>query len=408
MQRQAIKYEALPQGADFPKVVLKSGKDEAIRRFHPWVFSGAIKKIYGRPTEGGLVEVFDNKDAFLGIGHFQDGSITVRIFSFERLIPDETFWELKIGQAWKVRESLRISGQEHTNAFRLLHAEGDGLPGLIADVYGNTAVIQSHSVGMHIHRQQIANAIHKVSSGAISNVYYKSSDTLPSSVPSDETQGYLLGAKDESFILESGNRFKVDWEEGQKTGFFLDQRENRRLLASYSSGKSVLNTFCYTGGFSIYALHAGASLVHSVDSSRKALTICDENATLNGFDSERHQSIPSDTLDFLKTTDRIYDIIVLDPPAYAKHLDARHNAVQGYKRLNASAIQRIAAGGLLFTFSCSQVVDRRLFESTIMAAAIQAGRTARVVHHLSQPPDHPVSAFHPEGEYLKGLVLYFE
>ena len=307
-----------------------------------------------------------------------------------------------------MRQALSLTHSSHTNAFRLIHAEGDGLPGLIADIYGDTAVIQSHSAGMHKHRHQIADAIIKASETAVSKVYYKSAETLPSSVSKDECEGYLIGSGDVNEITETGCLFRVDVASGQKTGFFIDQRDNRILLSKYSKGKSVLNTFCYTGGFSIYALKSGARLVHSVDSSKKALSLCEQNLELNGFSPDTHKCFSVDTLEFLKDTKEVYDIIILDPPAYAKHIDVRHNAVQGYKRLNALALEKIAPGGLLFTFSCSQVVDRRLFESTVMAAAITAKRNTRVLHHLSQPPDHPVSAFHPEGEYLKGLVLYVE
>jgi 23S rRNA (cytosine1962-C5)-methyltransferase len=408
MSNHQIKFENLPEGAEYPKVVLKSGKDEAVRRFHPWIFSGAIKKIYGHPADGDLVEVFDNKDEFLAVGHFQNGSIAIRILSFTPVIPNKNFWHQKISSAFKVRQLLGLTEGESINAYRLVHAEGDGMPGLIIDVYGSLAVMQSHSAGMHNNRNIIAEAIIEATHNRIETVYYKSSETLPQSIDRDECSGFLVGNETSIVIKEYGNKFNIDPVDGQKTGFFLDQRENRQLLAKYCVGMKVLNTFCYTGGFSVYALNSGAEIVHSVDSSRKAIALCSENIALNGYDPEKHLCIASDTLEYLKSSEEKYDIIILDPPAYAKHMDVRHNAVQGYKRLNAMALEKIAAGGLLFTFSCSQVVDRRMFESTVMAAAIQAGRVARVLYHLSQPPDHPVSAFHPEGEYLKGMVVYVE
>jgi 23S rRNA (cytosine1962-C5)-methyltransferase len=388
------------------KVILKKGKEISIQRFHPWIFSGAIHKLEGAATDGVWVEVQDHQMKTLGFGHYQHGSIAVRMLSFAPHPPGPRFWKEKIAAAIALRESAGLPNSE-TNAFRMIHGEGDGLPGLIADYYAGALVVQAHDAGMHLDRADIAAACRDVLQDRVSAIYYKSQSTLPGKMREAGAEEYLFGEPlSRQVILEYGKKFFVDWEAGQKTGFFLDQRENRRLLATFSRGKKVLNTFCYTGGFSVYALSEGASVVHSVDASQKAIEMTRENISLNGYDPETHLCYAADTFEFLKDKQNIYDVIILDPPAFAKHRDARHQAVRGYQRLNAEAMRTINPGGILFTFSCSQVVDRQLFYDTIVSAAIQAGREISVLHHLSQPADHPVSIFHPEGEYLKGLVLY--
>ncbi len=393
----------------YPKVILRHGKDEAIKRFHQWIFSGAIQKIEGNTPDGCVVEVYSSRNEFLAMGHYNDGSIAVRIFSFEQTEPDKDFWISRLKAALNYREQTGLSDGSVTNAYRLVFGEGDGLPGLIIDFYNGTAVIQCHSYGMFLHHQHISEALQEVYGKALKAVYLKSNDSLPDKFKEEVTDGYLFGqAENENIITEHGNKFIVDWETGQKTGFFLDQRENRRILSQFCKEKSVLNTFCYTGGFSVYALQAGATLVHSVDSSAKAMELTDKNILLNGFKGHEHQSFKSDVMDFLYHTENSYDVIVLDPPAYAKHLKTRHKAMQGYRRLNETAISKIKSGGILFTFSCSQVVDSNLFRSTVIAAAIQCKRNVRIVAQLSQPADHPINAFHPESEYLKGLVLFIE
>lgn len=389
------------------RIFLKKGKEFSIQRMHPWIFSGAIQKIEGDVTDGCWVEVRDVKSAVLGYGHYQHGSISVRVLSFEKTPPSEDFWNEKIRKALLTREASGLPS-EHTNAFRLIHGEGDGLPGLIIDYYDGVAVVQAHSVGMHIDRSDIADAVQHVLQNTKA-IYYKSQSTLPGKLRDPGQDEYLLGMGVVPHIVsERSHKFYIDWEEGQKTGFFIDQRENRKLLTNFSRDKKVLNTFCYTGGFSVYALQAGAKLVHSVDASEKAIELTRKNLELNGFSTNIHQCFAADTFDFLKDRHDHYDVIVLDPPAFAKHRDARHQAVRGYQRLNAEAMRVVRSGGIIFTFSCSQVVDRQLFYDTVVSAAIQAGRQIKVLHHLSQPADHPVSIFHPEGEYLKGLVLYVE
>jgi 23S rRNA (cytosine1962-C5)-methyltransferase len=389
------------------KITLKKGKEISIRRFHPWIFSGAIQKMEGETADGGWVEVQDARSSTLGFGHYQNGSIAVRMLSFSDTPPAENFWEEKLRNALYLRNAAGLPS-EATNALRLIHGEGDGLPGLIIDYYDGIAIIQAHSVGMHHDRMNIAAALQKVAEGTKA-IYYKSQSTLPGKMRDPNQDEYLLGmGVVPHIVLEYANKFYIDWEEGQKTGFFLDQRENRKLLGDFSNNKNVLNTFCYTGGFSVYALNAGASLVHSVDASEKVIDLTRKNLELNGFSPNIHQCFVMDTFDFLKDKQEVYDVIILDPPAFAKHRDARHQAVRGYQRLNAEAMRVIRPGGVIFTFSCSQVVDRQLFYDTIVSAAIQAGRQIKVLHHLSQPADHPVSIFHPEGEYLKGLVLYVE
>jgi 23S rRNA (cytosine1962-C5)-methyltransferase len=387
------------------KAILKSGKEISIQRQHPWIFSGAIQQLEGSVADGCWVEVCNSKGNTLGFGHYQNGSIAVRMLSFGNQGPSDSFWQEKIRAASTLRASAGLPS-ESTNAFRLVHGEGDGLPGLIIDFYAGVAVLQAHSAGMHLDRHLIGQALQEVLPG-VSAAYYKSQSTLPGKAKDERTDEYLFGnAGENQVIVEHGNQFLVDWLEGQKTGFFLDQRENRKLLGDFCHNKRVLNTFCYTGGFSVYALKAGAGLVHSVDASQRAVEMTAKNLSLNGFDPSAHKCLVADTFEFLERSEQQYDVMVLDPPAFAKHRGARHQAVRGYQRLNAIAMRTIRPGGIIFTFSCSQVVDRQLFYDTIVSAAIQAGRQVSVLDRLSQPADHPVSMFHPEGEYLKGLVLY--
>ena len=392
------------------KVILKPKKEESLLRFHPWVFSGAIHSIQGKPTEGDLVEVFDCRDNFLATGHYQIGSIAVRIVSFRQQEITAFFWEKRIVRAYEMRCALGLVIAEN-NTYRLIHGEGDSLPGLIVDVYDDTAVMQAHSVGMHETRHELAKAIVKMVP-EVKNVYYKSETTLPFKAPIDPEDGYLIGSDTKKYTaLENGLQFNVDWLRGQKTGFFIDQRENRALLERYSKGKSVLNMFCYTGGFSVYAMRGGANLVHSVDSSAKAMEITDKNIALNFGNDPRHTSYAEDAFKFLngiQDSGVKYDLIVLDPPAFAKHREALRNALKGYKRLNAKAFEQIKPGGILFTFSCSQVVSREQFRLAVFSAAAESGRNVRILHQVTQPADHPVNIYHPEGEYLKGLVLWVE
>ncbi|MBK0401616.1 class I SAM-dependent rRNA methyltransferase [Adhaeribacter sp. BT258] len=395
--------------SNIPHIILAKGKEHSLLRFHPWVFSGAVKKKADGLADGDVVEVYSAQNEFLGTGHYQQGgSIVVRVFSFEPVEVNLAFWEYKIGQAYTFRTTLGLTHNPKTNVYRLVFAEGDGLPGLVIDVYGGTAVLQAHTIGMYRARHEIAQAIMNVLGENVKAVYDKSAESLSQKAPADAVNGYLLGDNGaETIVKENGNEFYIDWVNGQKTGFFVDQRENRELVARYSKGKNVLNTFCYTGGFSVYALNAGAELVHSVDSSKRAIELTERNAQLSGH-ADKHEAFAIDTFDFLKRPLDEYDVVILDPPAFAKHLSARHNAVMGYKRLNAEALKKMKAGSILFTFSCSQVVDKYLFENTLMAAAIEAGRSIKIMHQLSQPADHPISIFCPEGEYLKGLVLYVE
>jgi 23S rRNA (cytosine1962-C5)-methyltransferase len=393
----------------FIKIILNSGKDQSLKRFHPWVFSGAIKKISGEVKEGDIVEVYSSQQELLGMGHFQIGSIAVRMFSFTQVVPDYQFWKSKIQKAIDFRKQLNLTNNSSTNCYRLCFGEGDGLPGFIIDYYNGTAVFQTHSIGVHLIKEQFVQALQEIMGSSLKAVYDKSEDTMPKNAPIKAPNGYLWRSPDhtdETIALENGHRFYVDWEGGQKTGFFLDQRENRQLLGEYSKDKMVLNTFCYSGGFSVYAANHGAKEVHSTDISKKAIELTERNIELNGI--KNHESFAVDTFEFLKHKENTYDIIVLDPPAFAKHQNVKHNAIMGYKRLNYEAMKQIKPGGLLFTFSCSQVVDKNTFNSTVMAAAIEAGRNVRVLHHLSQPPDHCVNIFHPEGEYLKGLVVHIE
>ena len=390
-------------------VVLKKGKEESLRRFHPWVFSGAIHHIEGQPDEGDVVRVVSAGGDFLGWGHVQIGSIAVRILTFHEDDPiDATFWRHRLRVAYDVRRTLGL-----TDSYRLVHGEGDDLPGLVIDIYGSTAVMQAHSVGMHVSRHAIAKALAEVMNGKVENIYYKSETTLPYKAGLHDENGYLLGGPADDVAYENGLRFHVDWMGGQKTGFFVDQRDNRALLETYAHGRRVLNMFCYTGGFSFYAMRGGAALVHSVDSSARAIDITRSNVELNFPDDPRHQAFAEDAFRFLDTMPgrddaEGYDLIVLDPPAFAKHRDALHNALQGYRRLNAKAFQKIRPGGILFTFSCSQAVNKDQFRTAVFTAAAQSGRSVRILHQLHQPADHPVNIYHPEGEYLKGLVLYVE
>lgn len=378
-------------------------------RFHPWVFSGAIQGYHGgEPKEGELVSIFDSEGNFLAKGHFQIGSIAIRILTFHDEEIDDKWWLEKLTGAYRLREALGLTDNPATTCYRLVHGEGDSLPGLIVDIYGQTAVMQSHSVGMYLCRQSIAEAIRQLYGERITAIFDKSSGTLPYKAGIDATDEYLFGKSPDEPVLENGNRFCVNWERGQKTGFFIDQRDNRALVGHYSKGRRVLNTFSYTGGFSVYALQGGATLVDSVDSSQRAVELADENVKLNFGEQAPHRAIASDAFDFLKGTVGRYDLIILDPPAFAKHHKVLGNALQGYKRLNARAFSQIAPGGILFTFSCSQAVSKEHFRNAVFSAAAIAGRKVRILHQLTQPADHPVNIYHPEGEYLKGLVLYVE
>jgi 23S rRNA (cytosine1962-C5)-methyltransferase len=392
-------------------IQLKPKKEESLQRFHPWVFSGAIQRIEGKPAEGDLVEVLDSNRNFLAIGHYQIGSITVRVVSFEDIPVDDDFWSRKIQLAYAMRKSLGLVTPNHNNTYRLVHGEGDSLPGLIVDVYDETAVMQAHSIGMHETREILAKAI-VANVPEVKNVYYKSETTLPFKAAIEPEDGYLIGKETAQLTaLENGLKFHVDWLRGQKTGFFVDQRENRSLLERYSAGKSVLNMFCYTGGFSVYALRGGAELVHSVDSSAKAIDLTDKNIDANYPNDPRHKSVAEDAFKYLNnlhTLDQQYDLIILDPPAFAKHREALRNALKGYKRLNAKAFEQIKPGGIVFTFSCSQVVSKEQFRLAVFSAAAESKRNVRILHQLSQPADHPINIYHPEGEYLKGLVLWVE
>ena len=390
-------------------IYLKPKKEESLLRFHPWVFSGAIGRMDGQPVEGDWVRVLDHEGRFLGAGHYQVGSIAVRILSFSDCEADRSWWERRIGRAFRLRQTLGLVPPGENDTFRLVHGEGDPLPGLVVDVYGETAVMQAHSVGMHQERQLIAETVQAVVPG-VRHIYYKSESTLPYKAPIDPQDGYLIGgpADGEHLALESGLRFQVDWLRGQKTGFFIDQRDNRSLLEHYAPGRSVLNMFCYTGGFSVYALRGGAERVHSVDSSAKAIELTNRNVALNFPGDTRHEAYAEDAFKFLQNNREEYDLIILDPPAFAKHRDAVRNALKGYQRLNAKAIRQIRSGGLLFTFSCSQAVSREQFRLAVFSAAAETGREVRILHQLTQPADHPVNIYHPEGEYLKGLVLWVE
>ncbi|MCD8293428.1 MAG: class I SAM-dependent rRNA methyltransferase [Prevotellaceae bacterium] len=390
-------------------IYLKPGKEESLKRFHPWVFSGAIARMEGRPREGELVAVRSSEGVFLAKGHFQIGSIAVRVLSFEEAeAVDGAFWERKLRLSHDMRRAIGLAGLPGNDTYRLVHGEGDNLPGLVIDVYGHTAVMQAHSVGMHLERMHIVEALLKVMEGEVTSVYYKSETTLPFKAGLQPEDGFLVGGTQDNVAMEYGLKFHIDWLKGQKTGFFIDQRENRSLLERYAKGRGVLNMFCYTGGFSVYALRGGARLVHSVDSSSKAVDLTVENVALNFPDDARHAAFAEDAFKYLDRMGGDYDLIVLDPPAFAKHRDALHNALQGYRKLNAKAFEKIRPGGILFTFSCSQAVTKEQFRTSVFTAAALAERRVRILHQLTQPADHPVNIYHPEGEYLKGLVLYVE
>ena len=392
----------------YKKVYLKAGKEESLKRFHPWVFSGAIAKVEGEPEEGEVVDVYTSKKEFIACGHFQIGSIAVRVLTFRQEEINHDFWKRRLAVALDLRRSLNLVDNPENNTYRLVHGEGDNLPGLIIDVYGQTAVMQAHSAGMHVYRMDIAEALSEVMGDIVKHIYYKSETTLPFKADLGPENGFIKGGSPENVALENGLKFHVDWLKGQKTGFFVDQRENRHLLERYSKGRNVLNMFCYTGGFSFYAMRGGANLVHSVDSSAKAIDLTNQNVELNFPGDERHQAFAEDAFKYLDRMGDQYDLIILDPPAFAKHRDALRNALRGYSKLNAKAFEKIKPGGILFTFSCSQVVDKKDFRNAVFTAAAQSGRSVRILHQLTQPGDHPVNIYHPEGEYLKGLVLYVE
>ena len=392
----------------YKKVYLKPGKEESLKRFHPWVFSGAIAKVEGEPEEGEIVDVYTSKKEFIACGHFQIGSIAVRVLTFRQEEVNRDFWKHRLEVALDLRRSLGLVDNPENNTYRLVHGEGDNLPGLIIDVYGQTAVMQAHSAGMHVYRMEIAEALSEVMGDIVKHIYYKSETTLPFKADLGPENGFIKGGSPENVALENGLKFHVDWLKGQKTGFFVDQRENRHLLERYSKGRNVLNMFCYTGGFSFYAMRGGANLVHSVDSSAKAIDLTNQNVELNFPGDQRHQAFAEDAFKYLDRMGDQYDLIILDPPAFAKHRDALRNALRGYSKLNAKAFEKIKPGGILFTFSCSQVVDKKDFRNAVFTAAAQSGRSVRILHQLTQPGDHPVNIYHPEGEYLKGLVLYVE
>ena len=393
---------------DLKTIQLRRGKAESLRRFHPWVFSGAIAAQSRDLQEGDLVQVLDDQGNFIAVGHYQIGSIAVRVLSFERRDIDEAFWVERIGEAYSLRRGLKLAGREDNDVYRLVHGEGDRLPGLVVDVYGATAVMQAHSVGMHVQREVIADAIIRATEGDIQNVYYKSETTLPYKADLGQENGFLRGGSPANIATENGLKFHIDWLKGQKTGFFVDQRDNRSLLEHYAKGRSVLNMFCYTGGFSVYALRGGATLVHSVDSSSKAIDLTRANAELNFPGDTRHDAFAEDAFRYLQRAGNDYDLIVLDPPAFAKHKEALRNALKGYTRLNAIAFEKIKPGGIVFTFSCSQAGNKDQFRLAVFTAAAQSGRHVRILHQLHQPADHPINIYHPEGEYLKGLVLQVE
>ena len=396
----------------YKKIWLRKGKEESLRRFHPWVFSGAIQRMDEGIEEGELVRVMTISGDFIAVGHYQQGSIAVRVLTFSDVLIDDEFWHSRLSSALQMRQAIGIADNPQNNTYRLVHGEGDNLPGLIIDVYGQTAVMQAHSIGMHLCRKQVARVLAEVMESRILHIYYKSETTLPF-MTADDMNGFLLGGSDDNIALENGLKFRVDWLKGQKTGFFVDQRENRSLLEQYARGKRVLNMFCYTGGFSFYAMRGGAEQVHSVDSSAKAIELTRQNVELNFPGDPRHEAFCEDAFKFLEgsvsgRSTSAYNLIILDPPAFAKHRGALHNALKGYTRLNQKAFEKIEKGGILFTFSCSQVVTKDHFRNAVFTAAALAKRKVRILHQLHQPADHPINIYHPEGEYLKGLVLYVE
>ncbi len=393
---------------NYPIVLLKPGKEQSLLRFHPWVFSGAIKQLPTELEEGDFVEVRDSRNNFLGVGYFQIGSIQVRILSFEPVVIDQNFWTSRIQIAYEMRKAIGLIDNPLTNAYRLVHGEGDGLPGLIIDMYEGTAVFQAHTVAMYRNKENIVEALKSCYGHGVVAIYDKSEGTLPYKADVTPENGYIYGKNSSKTAIENGLKFQVDWEKGQKTGFFVDQRDNRAFIEQYSKGRNVLNMFCYTGGFSFYAMRGGAEMVHSVDSSERAVELTRKNVELNFPDDNRHEAFAMDAFKFLEGAKDKYDLIVLDPPAFAKHQHVLTNALQGYRRLNTKALEQIKPGGILFTFSCSQVVSRDIFRKTIFSAAAKAGRKVRILNQLSQPADHPINIYHPEGEYLKGLVLFVE
>ena len=395
----------------YKQVRLRKGKDESLKRFHPWVFSGAIQSLDDGIEEGDVVRVVTFTGDFIAVGHYQQGSIAVRVLSFSDVLIDDEFWHSRLSSALKMRQAIGIADNPDNNTYRLVHGEGDNLPGLIIDVYDHTAVMQAHSIGMHRCRKEVAKALSEVMESRVANIYYKSETTLPF-MTADDMNGFLIGGSDDNIATENGLKFRVDWLKGQKTGFFVDQRENRSLLEHYAKGKRVLNMFCYTGGFSFYAMRGGAELVHSVDSSAKAIELTKQNVELNFPGDARHQAFCEDAFKYLENVGQgsalTYNLIILDPPAFAKHRGALHNALKGYTRLNQKAFEKIEKDGILFTFSCSQVVTKDHFRNAVFTAAALAKRKVRILHQLHQPADHPINIYHPEGEYLKGLVLYVE
>ena len=392
----------------YKKIYLKKGKEESLKRFHPWIFSGAIQRTEGDIEEGEVVRVITAGGDFIAVGHYQIGSIAVRVLSFSDVDIDNEFWKSRLLSAYNMRRSVGIVDNPQNNTYRLVHGEGDNIPGLVIDIYGNTAVMQAHSVGIHQQRMAIASCLVEIAGGLIKNVYYKSETTLPYKAELGQEDGFIIGGNDDNVAMENGLKFHVDWLKGQKTGFFVDQRENRSLLERFAQGKKVLNMFCYTGGFSFYAMRGGAELVHSVDSSAKAIELTTRNVEMNFPGDKRHEAYCEDAFKYLDRMGDRYDLIILDPPAFAKHRGALHNALKGYTRLNLKAFEKIQKGGILFTFSCSQVVTKDNFRNAVFTAAALAGRKVRILHQLHQPADHPINIFHPEGEYLKGLVLYVE
>ncbi|WP_462318893.1 class I SAM-dependent rRNA methyltransferase [Marinilabilia sp.] len=393
---------------EFATITLKPGKEQSVQRYHPWVFSGAIKAVSGEIQEGDVVDVLDHQGNYLATGHSQIGAIAVRIFSFSKVVPDLAFWTQKIKNALELRKQAGFPDAEQTNAYRLIYAEGDGIPGLIVDMYNGTAIMQIHTVGMYLIKETLCDALKNVMGSRLKAIYNKSEGAMPFKAEVQPENGFLWGKTSDNTAIENGLLFNVDYEKGQKTGFFLDQRENRALLERYSKGKKVLNLFCYTGGFSFYALRGGAELVHSVDSSERAIDLTNKNIELNFPEDERHKAFSEDAFKFLNYSKEAYNLIILDPPAFAKHQNVVPNALQGYRKLNAKAIRQIKPGGIIFTFSCSQVITRDAFRKAVFTAAAKSGRHVRIIHQMEQPADHPVNIYHPESEYLKGLVLYVE
>ncbi len=392
----------------YKSVYLKKGKEDSLKRFHPWIFSGAIAKMDEDIAEGDFVRVFTSYDEFIAVGMYQIGSIAVRVLSFYDITIDRAFWETHLRSALDMRKAIGLLDNPQSTTYRWVHGEGDNLPGLVVDCYGDTAVMQAHNVGIHLNRKEISEAMVNVADGRIKNIYYKSETTLPFKADVEHENEFIYGKMVDDVTVENGLKFHVDWLRGQKTGFFVDQRENRHLLETYAKGRSVLNMFCYTGGFSVYAMRGDAKLVHSVDSSAKAIELTNRNIEMNFPGDKRHEAFCEDAFKFLDANDNKYDLIVLDPPAFAKHREALRNALKGYTRLNVKGLQRIKPGGILFTFSCSQIVTKENFRNAVFTAAVQANRKVRILHQLHQPADHPINIYHPEGEYLKGLVLYVE